>query len=125
MNARRFLWCMMMAGLFLTTGKAQNTVRNAMQASQAVPYPTESDLHTPFLDSILKTLTLEDMAAQTLILRSKAVPTPEYIIEMRRRLESHPFGGICFFAGTTPDMLTLQKVYKAASRLPLLFSIDG
>ena len=121
MKARRFRWYVMMAGWILASAGLQVRAQHA----QAVPYPAESDLHTPFLDSIIKTLSIEDMAAQTLILRTKAVPTPEYIVEMRRRLESHPFGGICFFAGTTPDMLTLQKAYKAASRLPLLFSIDG
>lgn len=90
-----------------------------------VPYPTYADLHSPRIDSLLKTMSLEDMAAQTIVLRSKAKPTADYIVQMRQLLSEHPYGGVCFFAGTTPDMLTLQQVYKQVSRLPLFITIDG
>lgn len=90
-----------------------------------VPYPTHADLHSPQIDSLLKTMSLEDMAAQTIVLRSKAKPTAEYIVQMRQLLSGRTYGGVCFFAGTTPDMLTLQQVYKQASRIPLFITIDG
>lgn len=90
-----------------------------------IPYPTFEDLHSPLIDSILGTMSLEDMAAQTIVMRSKATPTTDYIVQMRRILSEHTYGGVCFFAGTTSDMLTLQQVYKQSSRIPLLVSIDG
>lgn len=89
------------------------------------PYPTEADLHSPRIDSLIKTMSIEDMAAQTIMLRSKAKPTAEYIVQMRQLLSTNTYGGVCFFAGTTPDMLTLQQVYKQASRIPLFITIDG
>lgn len=93
--------------------------------AQVVPYPDYNDLHSPLIDSILKTMSIEDMAAQTIILRSNTTPTAEYIVQMRQLLASHPFGGVCFFAGTTSSMLTLQQVYKQASKFPLFITIDG
>lgn len=90
-----------------------------------VPYPETEDLYSPYIDSIIATMSLADMAAQTIVLRSKPTPTAEYINQMRDLLRSHPFGGVCFFAGTTTDMLTLQQVYKKASKLPLFMTIDG
>lgn len=98
----------------------------SLEAQNAgVPYPDDKDLHSPLIDSLLKTMSLEDMAAQTIILRSKGTPSADYIVQMRQLLSENTYGGVCFFAGTTPDMLTLQQVYKQASRLPLLMSIDG
>ncbi|MCM1532244.1 MAG: serine hydrolase [Bacteroides sp.] len=97
----------------------------AFTVKAQVPYPSYADLHSPKIDSIVKGMSLEDMAAQTIVLRSKAKPTADYIVQMRQMLSAHPYGGVCFFAGTTPDMLTLQKVYKQASRLPLFITIDG
>lgn len=90
-----------------------------------VPYPSDEDLHSPLIDSLLATMSVEDMAAQTIVLRSKSKPTAEYIVQMRQMLSAHTYGGVCFFAGTTPDMLTLQQVYKQASRIPLFITIDG
>lgn len=98
---------------------------NTDRTSAGIPYPEEKDLHAPFIDSIIQSMDVADMAAQTMILRSKAIPSPDYIVEMRQLLGNRPFGGICFFAGETPDMLTLQQVYKKASRLPLFITIDG
>lgn len=90
-----------------------------------VPYPEKQDLYNPFIDSLISTFSIRDMAAQTIILRSEAKPTADYIVKMRTMLSKHPFGGVCFFAGRTPDMLTLQQVYKDASRIPLFITIDG
>lgn len=96
-----------------------------MQVSAQIPYPDSSDLHTPRIDSIIQQMSLSDMAAQTMVIRSKAQPTGEYVHEMRALLRTYPFGGVCFFAGTTTNMLTLQQVYKKASKIPLFISIDG
>lgn len=110
---RKFIYSLIVLSLAITRFQAQ------------VPYPSYADLHSPQIDSLLKTMSLEDMAAQTIVLRSKAKPTTEYIVQMRQLLSGHTYGGVCFFAGTTPDMLTLQQVYKQASRIPLFITIDG
>ncbi|MDE6493932.1 MAG: serine hydrolase [Bacteroidales bacterium] len=113
---RRILLCL----LFLAGASALSDTK-----ADGIPYPDSTDLYNPFMDSLISTLSLEDMAAQTIVLRSQSTPTPDYIVKMRTLLSRHPFGGVCFFAGTTPDMLTLQQVYKQASTLPLFITIDG
>lgn len=114
------------AGLLLASAFTPLSLHGQVPAcSYAIPYPDEAALHSPFIDSLLRTMSLEDLAAQTLVLRSQAVPTEAYLSKMRKLLGSRTFGGVCFFAGETPGMLALQQAYKAASRLPLFMTIDG
>lgn len=91
----------------------------------AIPYPSKKDLHSPEINRIIHKMSIEDMAAQTMILRSEAKPEAKYVKQMQDLLSKHPFGGICFFAGKTGDMLQLQQAYRQASELPLWMSIDG
>lgn len=97
----------------------------AAKGFPAIPYPSKKDLHSPEINRIIHKMSIEDMAAQTMVLRSKAKPEAKYVKQMQDLLSKHPFGGICFFAGKTGDMLQLQQAYRQASELPLWMSIDG
>lgn len=116
---KTYLGGLVAALLLGTSAIGQNPV------PQGIPYPEKADLYSEEINQIVARMSVEDMAAQTMILRSKAKPEPGYVADMQRLLSKYDFGGICFFAGQTPDMLQLQKAYREASRLPLLMSIDG
>ncbi|MDR2556584.1 MAG: serine hydrolase [Bacteroidales bacterium] len=78
-----------------------------------------------FIEQQIRSMPLEQLAAQTIIVRINNVYTPKYAAEIATMQARTGYGGVCFFKGTTQDMLPLAQVLRDNSNIPLWITIDG
>jgi len=78
-----------------------------------------------FINNKIKSMTLEQMIGQLIIIGSDANNNSNYIKNISISVDSLQVGGICFFKGRGEDVIELNKKYSTLAKTPLLFSIDG
>lgn len=87
-----------------------------------IPKPTEKET---FVNNKIKSMSLEEMIGQLIIIASDTKNDNAYIKQISKSIDSLKLGGICFFKGSSNIMLELNKTYSKIAKTPLLFSIDG
>lgn len=70
-------------------------------------------------------MSLEQLAAQTIIVRINNAYTQAYAAEISSMQARIGYGGVCFFKGTAQDMLPLAQALRDSSSIPLWITIDG
>ena len=76
-----------------------------------------------WVDSVMATLSMEQRAAQTMVVRVPLNLTDDQAEAFADQLGS--VGGVCFFAGTAKRQIELTRLFQERSIVPLLVCIDG
>ncbi len=78
-----------------------------------------------FVDSIVAQMSADEKIAQLFIIRSFSIDQAEQTEKVLSTLKRFPVGGICFFKGNSRDLVKLHTKYQAASKIPLLMTMDA
>lgn len=78
-----------------------------------------------FVKHLMETMSTRDMIGQMIMVDSYANADSNYYKKVLHRIDSNKVGGVCFFKGTSKDLLTLNKIYRQHSDIPLFVAIDG
>ncbi|WP_187261523.1 glycoside hydrolase family 3 protein [Pontibacter beigongshangensis] len=78
-----------------------------------------------WVDSVYNTLSLEERIAQLIIIEAFSNQGPKYEAEVLQVIEQHKIGGLIFFQGGPIRQARLTNRYQAASKVPLLISMDA
>jgi len=76
-----------------------------------------------WVDSIYKTLTLDEKIGQLFML--VADPSSSYHERIQNNIRDQKIGGVLFSGGRLPDQAKSMNLYQEKSRVPLLMSFDG
>ncbi|MDR1973496.1 MAG: serine hydrolase [Bacteroidales bacterium] len=101
---------------------ATSAAKPATVATQAIiPYYCDSAC----IEEQIRNMSVKQLAAQTIIVRVQNKYTPAYAAEIAKMIKRTGYGGVCFFKGTTRDMLPLAQVLRDNSKIPVWITIDG
>jgi beta-N-acetylhexosaminidase len=81
--------------------------------------------HELWADSVLRTMTLREMAAQMMMVAAWSNKDEVHVAQIEDLIHREHIGGIIFFQGTAAKQVWLTNYYQQISRLPLLIGIDG
>ena len=96
------------------------TGRRPYDLSQS-PDPNEAK----WVDSVFNALTEEERIGQLFMLRAHSDKDAAYEQGVEDLIRQYKVGGLCFFQGTPERQAELTNRYQAASRIPLLISMDA
>ncbi len=78
-----------------------------------------------WVDSVFNALSPDERIGQLLVLRAHSDKDAAYEQQVEDLVRRHKVGGLCFFQGTPERQAELTNRYHAASRIPLLISMDA
>lgn len=87
--------------------------------------PEKNKNKKKILKSLMDKMTIEEMVGQLIMIDSYAKDDSTYYKSVIRQLDSNKVGGVCFFKGTTAELLKLNKIYDSHANIPLFVAIDG
>lgn len=80
---------------------------------------------TLWVDSVMSQLSLEQQIAQLMVIRVPIHMDELQLAEFEALLARTEVGGVCFFAGTAKEQLSMTRTFQAMSRIPLWVCIDA
>ena len=80
---------------------------------------------TLWVDSVMSQLSLEQQIAQLMVIRVPIHMDELQLAEFESLLARTEVGGVCFFAGTAKEQLSMTRTFQAMSRIPLWVCIDA
>jgi len=80
---------------------------------------------TPWVDSVIATLSLEQRIAQLIMIGVHADQSRDYYNRLERQVKEFSPGGIIFFKGGPVRQLKITNRLQAASRTPLMVAMDA
>ena len=86
--------------------------------------PAGSDQEDRWVDSVMNTLTLDQMIGQLIVVRANN-PNEAYFSVIDGYIRTYGIGGVTFFGGKPYRQAVQTNKWQAASQIPLLISIDG
>ncbi len=84
-----------------------------------------ANLHSPWVDSVFNSLSLEDRIAQLLVIRTFSNQDRNFYDSISRLIIDYNIGGLCFFQGTSVDQVKLTNRWQRMAKTPLLITIDA
>lgn len=78
-----------------------------------------------WVDSVFKTMSLEQKIGQLFMVRAQSNLGPEHMDMLTKLVKDQHIGGICFFKGTPYKQAVMTNQLQALATIPLLISIDG
>jgi beta-N-acetylhexosaminidase len=100
--------------IIYTNGKAQ----------QSDP-PFLKYMNHPWVDSVMKTLSLDQQIAQCIWVAGWSDEGIRHEVELTDIIRKYGIGGIIFFKGTSEKQVELTNFYQNISRVPLLIAMDA
>ena len=82
-------------------------------------------LRVDWIDSVMKTLSLEQQIAQLMVVRVPLNLTDTKASEFSSTMNGYGVGGVCFFAGTAERQVELTKMFQSQAKVPLLVCLDA
>jgi beta-N-acetylhexosaminidase len=82
-------------------------------------------MNHPWVDSVLKTLAVDQQIAQTIWIAGWSNDGIEGEVEVSDMIKKFGIGGIIFFQGKAEKQAELTNYYQKISRVPLLFAMDA
>jgi beta-glucosidase-like glycosyl hydrolase len=82
-------------------------------------------MNHPWVDSVLKTLTIDQQIAQTIWIAGWSDDNIEKEVEVSDIIRRYGIGGIIFFQGTAENQAELTNYYQKISKVPLLIAMDA
>ncbi len=80
---------------------------------------------TPWVDSVMQGLTLDQRIAQLLMIRVHTDRDEAYYRERIALVERYNLGGVAFFKGSPTTQLRITNRLQAAAQIPLLIAMDA
>ena len=93
--------------------------------SQSIDPPFIKYLNHPWVDSVMKTLTIDQQIAQCIWVAGYSNRDVEHEVEISDIIRKYGVGGIVFFQGTASKQAELTNYYQKISKVPLLISMDA
>ncbi len=93
--------------------------------SQQTDPPFLEYMNHPWVDSVLKTLTVDQQIAQTIWIAGWSNDDIEAEVEVSDMIRKFGIGGIIFFQGKAEKQAELTNYYQKISRVPLLIAMDA
>jgi beta-N-acetylhexosaminidase len=82
-------------------------------------------MNHPWVDSVLKTLSIDQQIAQCIWIAGYSNRDVSHEVETSDIIRKYGVGGIVFFQGTAEKQAELTNYYQKISRVPLLISLDA
>jgi len=99
-------------------------VSNKILAQQSDP-PFLKYMNHPWVDSVMKTLTIDQQIAQCIWIAGYSNSDISHEVEICDIIRKYGVGGIVFFQGTASKQAELTNYYEKISKVPLLISLDA
>jgi beta-N-acetylhexosaminidase len=87
--------------------------------------PFLQDTTSVWVDSVLKSLTLDEKIAQLFMVPAYSNELANNTDEIIHLVENHGIGGILFFQGTPLKQAKLTNLYQSKAKVPLLIAMDA
>lgn len=87
--------------------------------------PFLQDTTSVWVDSILKTLTIDEKIAQLFMVPAYSNELASNTDEIIDLIENHGIGGLLFFQGTPIKQAQLTNLYQSKAKVPLLIAMDA
>jgi beta-N-acetylhexosaminidase len=97
---------------------------NKIAAQKSDP-PFIKYLNHPWVDSVMKTLTIDQQIAQCIWIAGYSNSDVSHEVEISDIIRKYGVGGIVFFQGTASKQAELTNFYQKISKVPLLISLDA
>ncbi|MDR2887566.1 MAG: serine hydrolase [Bacteroidales bacterium] len=82
-------------------------------------------MNHPWVDSVMKTLTVERQIAQCIWIAAYSNKTEAHKAEISSTIKKYGVGGIVFFQGTAGKQAELTNYFQSISAVPLIIAMDG
>ncbi|HOU47465.1 MAG TPA: glycoside hydrolase family 3 N-terminal domain-containing protein, partial [Chitinophagales bacterium] len=93
--------------------------------SNAIEPPYLKDTSNVWVDSILKTMTLDEKIGQLFMVAAYSNKDETSYQTIDKYIKEYKVGGVIFFQGTAQKQAELTNRYQAQSKLPLWVGFDG
>ncbi|RYZ44853.1 MAG: hypothetical protein EOP49_26335, partial [Sphingobacteriales bacterium] len=114
--------------LVLKKKKAEPVAVDTIPDYPAIP-PTDfaTFINTPsrWVDSVFKTMTPDERIAQLMIVEAFSNQGQRYEDDVLLLIKEYKIGGIIFFQGGPVRQARMTNKFQAASKIPLLISMDA
>ena len=97
---------------------------NEIVAQQSDP-PFLKYMNHPWVDSVMKTLTIDQQIAQCIWIAGYSNRDVSHEVEISDIIRKYGVGGIVFFQGTAGKQAELTNYYQKISKVPLVISLDA
>jgi beta-N-acetylhexosaminidase len=97
----------------------------AILCSQPLDPPFLQYTNHPWVDSIMKNLTLEEKVGQLIWIAGFANRGIGYDVEISSTIEKYGIGGVIFFQGDAPKQAQMINHFREISKVPPIIAIDG
>ena len=97
---------------------------NSVFSQQSEP-PFLKYMNHPWVDSVLKTLTIDQQIAQCIWIAGYSNRDVAHEVEISDIIRKYGVGGIVFFQGTAEKQAELTNYYQKISKVPLIISLDA
>ncbi|MCB2220565.1 MAG: serine hydrolase [Bacteroidetes bacterium] len=78
-----------------------------------------------WIDSVMKSLSLEEKIAQLMMIRTYSNKDELYYSQAESLIKKYNIGGLCFFQGGPQRQAMLTNRYQQAAKTPLLIALDA
>lgn len=97
---------------------------NPAKAQKTEP-PFLKYMNHPWVDSVMKTLTIDQQIAQCIWIAGYSNRDIDHEVEISDIIRKYGVGGIVFFQGTAEKQAELTNFYQKISKVPLIISLDA
>src|SRR5664279_2060064 len=93
--------------------------------SQNIDPPFLKYMNHPWVDSVMKTLTIDQQIAQCIWIAGYSNSDIAHEVEVTDIIRKYGVGGIVFFQGTATKQAELTNFYQKISKVPLVIALDA
>ena len=93
--------------------------------SQNIDPPFLKYMNHPWVDSVMKTLTIDQQIAQCIWIAGYSNSDISHEVEVTDIIKKYGVGGIVFFQGTASKQAELTNYYQKISKVPLIIALDA
>ena len=93
--------------------------------SQNIDPPFLKYMNHPWVDSVMKTLTIDQQIAQCIWIAGYSNSDISHEVEVTDIIRKYGVGGIVFFQGTASKQTELTNFYQKISKVPLIIALDA
>jgi beta-N-acetylhexosaminidase len=98
---------------------------NSGISAQSSDPPFLKYMNHPWVDSVMKTLTIDQQIAQCIWIAGYSNRDISHEVEITDIIRKYGIGGIVFFQGTAEKQAELTNYYQKISRVPLIITLDA
>lgn len=94
-------------------------------AAQKADPPFLKYMNSPWVDSVMKTLNIDQQIAQCIWIAGYSNLNIDHEVEVTDLIRKYGVGGIVFFQGSASKQAELTNFYQKTSKVPLLIALDA